>query len=362
VPRRLRTRKLTGQTRSGRRPISPREPVWARWPDERLLDLRLCDLDADLDLEAPPLARPLARLHDELAGRGLTFGPHCWLSEEWFAADGIPGFAVPFYLAHPRLRRLERRQMHEVVGGSATWCMKLLRHEAGHAIDAAYRLRYRRDWQSVFGDPRRRYPTSYRPQPDSRSHVLHLRNWYAQSHPCEDFAETLAVWLGSGSAWKRRYRGWPALEKLTFVDALMAEVAGRPAILRSRGRLAPLARLRETLRAYYRRRTAFWARESLAYADEALARLFPDARADGAGRPVADLIRALRPGLARAPAFACFEQRYLLEQLLQDLSRRARETAARVEPTPARAIIPQAMRVLVPLADRLSERFRRVLV
>ncbi len=340
----------------------PRESVWACWPDEKLFDLRLRDLDADLTLKAQPLARRLARLYDELAGRGLTFGPHFWLSDGWFAVDGIPGFAVPFYLAHPRLRRLERRQMHEVVGGTATWCMKLLRHEAGHAIDAAYRLRYRRDWQSVFGDPRRRYPASYRPRPDSRSHVLHLRNWYAQSHPCEDFAETFAVWLGSGAGWKRRYRGWPALEKLEFVDALMAEVAGQPAILRSRGRLAPLGRLRETLLAYYRRRRAFWARESLAYADEALARLFPGFRADDAGRPVAGQLRALRPGLARAPAFAGFKRRYLLDQVLHDLVRRARETAARVEPTPVRAIIPQATRVLVPLADRLGEQFRRVLV
>ena len=128
------------------RPISraaaDREPCWAHWPDERLLDLRLCDLDADLSLTAPSLARPLARLHDELTGRGLTFSPHCWLSEGLFAVDGIAGFAVPFYLAHPRLRRLERSQTDEVVGGTAEWCMMLLRHEAGHAIDAAYRLRY----------------------------------------------------------------------------------------------------------------------------------------------------------------------------------------------------------------------------
>ncbi len=327
-----------------------------------MLDLRLCDLDADLSLTAPSLARPLARLHDELTGRGLTFSPHCWLSEGWFAVDGIAGFAVPFYLAHPRLRRLERSQTDEVVGGTAEWCMMLLRHEAGHAIDAAYRLRYRRDWQRVFGNPRRRYPASYRPRPASRGHVLHLRYWYAQSHPCEDFAETFAVWLAPGSGWKRRYRGWPALEKLAFVDELMSQVAGRPAILRGRGRLAPLGRLRETLRAHYRRRRAFWARESLAYADEALARVFPDARRGGAGRPLAAQIRAMRPALARASAFAGFEGRYLLDQLLHDLVRRAQETSARVEPTPAGAIIPRAMRVLIPLADRLGGQFRRVLI
>ena len=55
-----------------------------------------------------------------------------------------PAMAVPFYLAHPRLERLERAQMLEVEGGDHEWCMRILRHEAGHVIDNAYRLRLRR--------------------------------------------------------------------------------------------------------------------------------------------------------------------------------------------------------------------------
>ena len=57
----------------------------------------------------------------------------------------------PFFLAHPRLVRLERSQMLEVEGGSADQCMKLMRHEAAHAIDNAYGLRRRKDWREVFG-------------------------------------------------------------------------------------------------------------------------------------------------------------------------------------------------------------------
>jgi len=50
-----------------------------------------------------------------------------WLSNEWFTPDGVPGIAVPFYLAHPRLAKLELDQMLEVEGGTPDWCMRILR-------------------------------------------------------------------------------------------------------------------------------------------------------------------------------------------------------------------------------------------
>ncbi len=34
--------------------------------------------------------------------------------------------------------------MREVEGGNRNWLMRILRHEAGHAIDSAYRLRRRK--------------------------------------------------------------------------------------------------------------------------------------------------------------------------------------------------------------------------
>src|ERR1043165_7262414 len=155
--------------------------------------------------------------------RQLMFRPHFWLSNEWFTPDGVPGIAVPFYLAHPRLEKLEMDQMLEVEGGTPEWCMKILRHEAGHAIDNAYRLRMRLGRQRVFGPSYMQYPDYYTPKPYSKSYVLHLDSWYAQSHPDEDFAETFAVWLTPDSDWKSRYAGWPALRKLEDMDGLMAE-------------------------------------------------------------------------------------------------------------------------------------------
>ena len=112
------------------------EPEWASWPDDKLLDLRICDLK--VTIEGSALEERITGLRTELAARGLSkFDPHFWLSAEWFSPDGVPGVAIPFYLAHPRLEKLERTQMLEVEGGTPEWCMKILRHEAWHDIDNA---------------------------------------------------------------------------------------------------------------------------------------------------------------------------------------------------------------------------------
>ena len=154
----------------------------------------------------------------------MRFRPHCWLAQEWFSPDGIPGIAIPFYLAHKRLMRIERRFMREVEGGNRNWLMRILRHEAGHAIDSAYRLRRRKHWRAVFGPASLPYPDTYRPRPGSRRFVQHLGAWYAQAHPTEDFAETFAVWLKPNSQWRREYAGWPAYAKLQFIDQLAQEI------------------------------------------------------------------------------------------------------------------------------------------
>jgi hypothetical protein len=117
--------------------------------------------------------------------------------------------------------------MLEVEGGARRECMQLLRHEAGHVVEYAFALHKRKRWQRLFGRAGARYPDHYQPDPSSRDHVQHLRRWYAQCHPDEDFAETFAVWLTPRSAWKKRYAEWPkALEKLEYVDEVMTEIAG----------------------------------------------------------------------------------------------------------------------------------------
>jgi len=247
-----------------------------RADDEQLLDLRFCDLP--VSTHAPFIAKHVERLYGELQARGITFRPHVWLADEWFSADGVPGFAIPFYLAHPRLIRLERRLLHEVEGGNSNWMMRILRHEAAHAVDTAYRIRRRKDWREVFGRASLRYPTRYRPNTASRAHVQHLGAWYAQSHPTEDFAETFAVWLQPRAYWRREYARWPhALAKLEYVDRLMFELAGMQPKVRSRDIVEPLSKNKRTLREHYRREVDKYAIEHSRRFDPVLREFFsPD--------------------------------------------------------------------------------------
>ena len=224
--------------------------------DRQLLDLRLCDLP--LKIKGSQLEHRVAKLYNELEARWLAFKPHIWLSEEWFTPDGVSGFAIPFYLAHPRLIRLERKQMLEVEGASEAECMKILRHEAGHAIDNAYRLHARRSWADTFGSYRVPYPEWYQPQPGSRDYVLNLDAWYAQAHPAEDFAETFAVWLKPGARWRRQYEDWGANRKLAYVNHIMTGLIGRAPARTAKLEVEPLASLTKTLREHYRRKRAYY--------------------------------------------------------------------------------------------------------
>ena len=184
-----------------------------------------------------------------MAEKGLErVRPHGWMSSEWFSPSNTPGIAFPFYLAHPRLMRLERKMIIDVEGGTHAECMRILRHEAGHVLQHSYALHQHRRWRRLFGRSSTRYPSYYRPDPASRNFVQHLRLWYAQSHPDEDFAETFAVWLTPRSNWRKRYEGWPALKKLQYVDELMAEIAKQKPMLTRRTEVEPLRSLRHDAR------------------------------------------------------------------------------------------------------------------
>jgi hypothetical protein len=309
--------------------VPTRRINWARYDDERLLDLRFCDLA--LRFDRTPLAEKAARLHEELDDRGIRHKPHVWLSSEWFSPDGIPGIAFPFYLAHPRLRKLEKKQMLEVEGGAPAECMRILRHEAGHAIDTAYRLHRRKRWREIFGSFRQPYPQTYKPKPNSRNYVVHLAAWYAQAHPAEDFAETFAVWLTPRSRWRERYKNWyAALEKLEYVDELMHEIAGQPAPVRTRLQVYPLADMKMTLRQHYRKKRAHYGVEWDDYYDRDLARIFSNDRRH-AGKPTAaGFLRGIRREIRERIAEWTGAHIYTVDQVLQDLIDRSREKKLRV--------------------------------
>jgi Putative zinc-binding metallo-peptidase len=255
----------------------PRKFPWSSLPDDDLLQLRLKDLK--VTVAGTWLDGCLDDIHDELEQKGLRIRPHAWISDEWFSPDTTPGIAIPFYLAHPRLMRLERKFIFEVEGGTIAECKRILRHETGHVVQHAFQLNRRRKWQELFGRSSARYPKYYRPNPASKNYVQHLRLWYAQSHPVEDFAETFAVWLRPRSDWRKRYAGWPALKKLQYVDELMAEVAHEKPVLTRRLVVDPLSQLTVTLQDYYEKKQARYTVDAPTTYDRDLHRIFSaDAR------------------------------------------------------------------------------------
>jgi hypothetical protein len=307
-----------------------RHPLRDNWPDlsdEELLDVRLSDLRLAIE---GTLADRIGQLRTELAARDLRFPLHFYLSDEWFTPDGATAIAIPFYLAHPRLQKLEEAQMLEVEGGEYEWCMRILRHEAGHAIDNAFRLRRRRQRQHTFGSPSKPYPEFYTPKPYSKSFVLHLDSWYAQSHPDEDFAETFAVWLTPNSEWRQRYAGWRALGKLDYMDGLMESLRGAAPPVHNPDEVDTLSGLRTTLRQHYRNKRRYYGVDYPNFYDRDLRRLFSDAPEFSDAITAAQFINRIRRSVRRVVSGWTGIYQYTIDQVLEDMIERCRELSLRL--------------------------------
>ena len=335
----------------------PRRFAWTSWPDERLLQLRLRDLH--VAIAGTWLEGCLDDLHDELAERGLRIRPHAWLSDEWFSPEAAPGIAIPFYLAHPRLMRLERMMMIDVEGGSRPECMRILRHEAGHVLQHSYQLHRRRRWQQLFGRSSIRYPQYYRPNPASKNYVQHLRLWYAQSHPDEDFAETFAVWLKPRSDWRKRYADWPALRKLDYVDELMAEIADQKPLLNGRLTIDPLSRLTRTLAEHYDKKQALYAVDPPTIYDRDLKRIFSDAPRHRRAPAAATLLRRNRAKIREMVSKWARDYQPALDAVLNDMIARCRDLGLRAVGSERQLIIDFAVLLMARTVDSLYSPSRR---
>jgi hypothetical protein len=300
---------------------------WSNLSDEELLDIRMSELPIAIE---GTLAARIAQLRAELDARDLRFPLRFYLSDEWFTPDGGTAIAIPFYLAHPRLEKLEEAQMLEVEGGEHEWCMRILRHEAGHAIDNAFRLRRRRQRQHTFGSPSQPYPEFYTPKPYSKSFVLHLDSWYAQSHPDEDFAETFAVWLTPNSEWRQRYGGWRALGKLEYMDSLMDSLRGASAPVQNPEEVDPLNGLQSTLRQHYRNKRRYYGVDYPNFYDRDLRRLFSDAPEFAEAMPAAQFINRIRRSVRRVVSGWTGIYQYTIDQVLEDMIARCRELNLRL--------------------------------
>jgi hypothetical protein len=300
------------------------QPKWANLADDELLNLRMCDLK--LGIPGTYLEDCIAQLYLELDASGLNFQPPCYLGDEWFSPDNSPSISIPFYLAHPKLKHLEKKIMLEIEGDTEKECMKLLRHEAGHALCHAFRLPRRRLWQSVFGSPSEEFDDFYHYQPYSRSYVRHLENWYAQSHPEEDFAETFAVWLTPELDWKKQYQGWPAAKKLNYVDKLIQDLKGKSPLQTKIEKPFAVAHLKRRLKTHYEKRRKFYSEEDPALFDSDLRHIFISAEQnEHKGMSASRFLRQQRSLFLGVIAYWTRERKFTVNRLIKKLTTRCEE-------------------------------------
>jgi hypothetical protein len=342
------------ETNDEKQPVSG-SPDIGGMSDDELLQTRICDLK--LKIAGTELETRIQTFYQELEARGITVKPLCYLGDEWFCPEGCATIAIPFYLVHPRLKKLEEKMMMEVEGGTESWCLRLLRHEMGHVLNHVFLLEKDRKWRKLFGSPSLEYSESYRARPYSKRFVRHLDNWYAQSHPEEDFAETVAIWLTPGLDWKNQYRGWRALEKLLYVDELLGKLAGKPPAVFAKCKMGEASRLRSRLAAYYKRRRLAYAQEFPDFFDADLKKLFAEPAAAPDNERAAAFIKRSSTAILNAVSQWTGEPKFTLSRVLRALTARCAELDLRVK-GPSAAI--EIVAYLATLAShyRLTGRFK----
>ena len=208
-----------------RMPPSAVPANWADLPDEQLLDLRLSDLPlrsrSTVLQRIAELARRARRARSPLSDPLLSLGR--------VVHSGRPGgHGRAVLLAHPRLERLERsRRCSRSRAAEHDWCMRILRHEAGHVVDNVYKLRLRRQRRAalrpVLGAVSRVLRSQAVQQELRAAHRALVRAESSRRGLCRNVRAV----ADANANWKQRYAGWPALKKLEYMDALMKSLRGR---------------------------------------------------------------------------------------------------------------------------------------
>jgi hypothetical protein len=295
---------------------------WHELPDEEILQLRVRNLG--VQIPGSPLEPLINQLYEELDAKTIPFHPPCYLADEWLCPDKVPLIGIPFCLAHPRLKQIEQKMMFEVEGGTDESCMKLLRHECGHALNYAYQLYKRTRWRELFGRFSATYSDSYYYQPYSRRYVVHLEDNYAQAHPDEDFAETFAVWLAPNGNWQQRYRGWPVIKKIQYVEGLIKKIGDRAPTVTAQGRPPwSASRMTSTLAAHYQRKRRELGSEFQGFYDDSLQTLFSTKSAGHSPLKASKILRHHRRQLVSSVTRWTGHRKYDIHQLVNSLIARS---------------------------------------
>jgi hypothetical protein len=286
--------------------------------------------DLGLKLEGSSVERYVHQLYRELDQKGLRkFRPLVYLSDEWGCPSEEPVIGIPFYLADPKLQKLER-EMNDLE--DSRQIMMYMRHEAGHAFNYAYELFKTEEWRNLFGSFRKPYRDAYKPIPFSRRFVRHMEGWYAQKHPDEDFAETFAVWLTPRSNWRKRYKGWGAMAKLKYMDRI-AKKFGDVEPLKPLGHTdITVEEMEDTVEQFYESH-AFEQRDAgELLLDTDLQDIFNVSPRKRKGvRPAHEFLRENRKLIVDKIGYWSGVQRPLVRNLVESIEKRAGELNLRVE-------------------------------
>jgi hypothetical protein len=293
---------------------------YSRLSTEQLLKIKLRDLN--LNIKGSVIEKRLKGLFAELESKGLEFKPHTWISDEWFTPDYTPGFAIPFYLFHPRLIKLEKEEMFEAEGAGKSECLMIMRHETGHAVSHAYQVYRRKSWRNIFGDYRKPYPLWYSPEIRSKDYVTHLNAWYAQAHPIEDFAETFAVWMNPKTDWRRMYRGWGAIKKLEYVDELMHYIGIKEPVIKMADEYAEISTLKYTIGRHYQKKKKFYSVEWAEAFDVELRKIFT-LKKNNKAYPAHKLLKRIGPSVRKTISEILDVPQYTINQLMNELIKRS---------------------------------------
>jgi hypothetical protein len=313
--------------------------TFADWESERqnLMARKISELG--LAISGTRVERMVDQLYRELEARGLSLRPPVYLSDQWGCPDGVPLIGVPFYLADPRLERIEDDFAEGIESDEES--MRFLRHEAGHAFNYAYRIYDRPEWRTIFGPYSRPYRERYQVDPFSHDYVRHILGWYAQKHPDEDFAETIAVWLTPDLDWRKAYAGWPAIAKLEYVDSVMREIGSRaPDILQSDADYdLPVSEMRYTLADHYQRSELALPLSDSAIFDGDIRNIFGTATDSPQGQPAGDFLASHRREIVGRIAYWTGESAFTVRQFVDMIGARARALDLRVRGLEASTLI-----------------------
>ena len=192
-----------------------------------------------LQIKGTLIDEAIRRTREDMARVGITqLSPTFYLSNGYGCVEGTANIAIGFYDCNDLLRELNlefRGWRYDPAD-----ILQIIRHEVGHAFCYAYKLYRTREFRHLFkvkGHFFLTYPQhlGLRPNPWSADFVNPAGDFYAQSHPDEDFAETFSVWLTPEIDWLGQFRSKPgALKKLAYVEQVVADF-GRQETLLSNG-------------------------------------------------------------------------------------------------------------------------------